>query len=231
LKSVLIISTTRDEQTKLEEVARFHDSQQISIETTGSFGQDITFWTSQAPDVLILSLPEDDFLQGYFFTKLRKDVPSTQPLICLCSVISAPLMQLSLQFSKIRMLKAPVEGFTLYRAVIDLLQDYKGNKRQVHPRYLTEQPIEIRSDFNPGVLRGNMKNLSMSGAYFESSDLAWELKAGDFVKITVLPSAQSKQYTFDVKIVWCKDQDAGNRGFGVTFVNKEDVYNHLLKNI
>ncbi len=231
MKSVLVISATRDEQLKLESMARLHESQQIAVETTASFGQDVTFWTTQAPDVLILSLPEDDLMQGYFFTKLKKDVPAAQPLICICSVISSPLLRLSMQFSKVRMLKAPVEAFTLFRAAVDLLQDYKGKKAQVHPRYLTEQPIEIRSDFHASALQGQMRNLSMSGAYLESSDLKWNLKAGDFAKITVLPNAETKIYTFDVKVVWCKEQAPNVRGYGVTFVNKEEVYNHLLKNI
>jgi hypothetical protein len=220
-----------DEQRKIEEVAQYHNPSGLNIETTASFGQDITYWTAQAPDVLVLQLPEDDLLQGYFFTKLRKDVPPSQAIVVLCTSISSPLMQLSMQFSKLRMIKTPVEGFALYRAVNELIADYKVGQKQIHPRYLTEQVIEVLSDMHNLRMSGTMKNLSLSGAYFEASQLPFEMKTGDFVKLSILAGDPPKQYLFDAKVVWCKLQPAGSTGYGVTFVNKEDVYNHLLKNL
>ena len=88
MKRVLIISTSLEEQNKIQEVAQYHNPGALQVETTGSFGQDITFWTTKAHDVLILHIPEDDLLQGYFFTKLRKDVPANQAIIFICTVIS-----------------------------------------------------------------------------------------------------------------------------------------------
>lgn len=231
MKRVLIISTSLEEQEKFEGVAQYHNPGAFQIETTASFGQDITYWTTQAPDVLILNMPDDALLQGYFFTKLRKDVPAHQPMIILCSAISSALMQLSMEFTKIRMLKTPVEGFALYRAVNDLVQDFKPGQRQAHPRYLTDQTIEVHSDFFDGRIKAVMKNLSLSGAYFESQDQTFELKTGDFVKLSILIGKPSKQYVFDVRVVWSKAQDSGATGFGVTFVDKEEVYNHLLKHL
>lgn len=231
MKRILIISTSYDEQTKIEEVAQYHNPGGLVLETTASFAQDITFWTTQAPDVLILHLPDDDLVQGYFFTKLRKDVPTTQPIVFLCSSISSPIMQLSQQYSKVRMLKTPVDGFALYRAANDLLLKFKEGQRQVHPRYLTDQLVEISSDHKPGTLRGQMKNLSLSGAYFESEGVDLVLESGDLVKMSILIGEPNKQYVFDVRIVWAKPQQSGATGYGVTFVDKEEVYNNLLKNV
>jgi hypothetical protein len=231
LKRILIISTSYDEQSKIEEVAQYHNPGGLVLETTASFAQDITFWTTQAPDVLILHLPDDSLIQGFFFTKLRKDVPPSQPVVFLCSTISAAVMQLSQQFSKVRMLKMPADGFALYRAVNDLLQKFKEGQKQIHPRYLTEQSVEVSSDHKIGKLAGQMKNLSLSGAYFESDGVDLVLESDDLVKLSILIGEPAKQYVFDVRIVWVKPQSSGSTGYGVTFVDKEEVYNNLLKNV
>jgi len=231
LKRVLIISTSYDEQNKIEEVAQYHNPGGLVLETTASFAQDITFWTTQAPDVLVLHLPDDDLIQGFFFTKLRKDVPPTQAIVFLCSSISAAVMQLSTQFSKARMLKTPVDGFALYRALNDLLQKFKEGQKQIHPRYLTDQPVEIYSDQFDGKMQGVMKNLSLSGVYFESAGTEFDLKQGDLIKLSIFIGQPAKQYVFDVRIVWVKPQPNATIGYGVTFVDKDEVYNNLLKNI
>ncbi len=231
MKRVLIISTSMEEQRKFEEVVSLHNPSGFSIETTASFGQDSTFWTSQSPDILILNVPEDETLQEYFYIKLRRDVPGKQALIILCNSISTALTQLSVHFRKMRMLKTPVDGFSIFRAVNELLTEYREGQRQIHPRYLTEQAIQIQSDLHKGQVNGVMKNLSLSGAYFESSETTFEIKVGDFVKLSAMIGEPAKQYLFDVKVVWSKVQASGATGYGVTFVNKEDVYNNLLKNL
>jgi hypothetical protein len=179
-----------------------------------------------------LQIPDDDLLQGYFFTKLRKDVPTKQPLILLCSSISQNLMQLSMHFSKVRMLKTPIDGFALYRALNDLLLDYaKNGNKTVHPRYLTDQHVEVYSDVGNSKMPAVMKNLSLSGAYFETKEVAFTLASGDFCKMSIMIGNPAKQYVFDVRVIWCKQQETGAQGYGVTFVNKEEVYNHLLKHL
>ncbi len=231
MKRLLIVSTSYNEQKSIEEVLQLHSPGSLHIETTASFAQDITFWTLQPPDALMLSLPEDDLLQGYFLTKLRKDVPKTQPIIILCSAISQPLMQLSLLYSRLRLFKTPVEGYALYRSVFDLTKKYKDGENQNHPRYLTEQPVELMSDLAEGRLAAIMKNLSLSGAYIESNSRGLLVNQGDLVKVSVYTQDVGKQYVFDARIVWVKPQKNGMTGYGVTFVNKEEVYNSLLKNL
>jgi len=232
LKKVLIISPSSDEQKMIEEVAQHHNPGGLSVETTASFGQDSDWWLVNMPDALIVCLPDDDLLQGYYFTKLRRDMPRTQPIIFLCKTISAALMQISMNFGKVRMIKTPVEEFSLYRALIDLFREFEPGQQQSHPRYLTDQSVEILSDFRDGKIVARMKNLSMSGAYFESAQRDFELVAGDFVKMSVGIGQPPKQYVFDAKVVWVKPQQTpGVVGYGITFIDKEEVYNNLLKNI
>ena len=96
----------------IEEVARHHSVQPNSpeafqIETTASFGQDAFWWASQAPDLLVLSLPSEPLLQNYFFAKLRKVVPKSQSMILISAAITQDLIQISSEFARVRMLKSP----------------------------------------------------------------------------------------------------------------------------
>ena len=232
MKKILVVSTSTHEQAVIDEIAQHHNPGGLNVETTGSFAQEATWWTTNAPDLLIIDLPDDDLLQGYFFTKLRTDVPKTQSIIFLCSAISAPLMAMSQTFAKVRILKSPLADFALYRTVVDVMTEYAVGKQQVHPRYLTNQSIEILSDYLDGKLLGQMKNLSMGGAYFESNDENLSIKPGDLVKVSILIGHAQKQYVFDAKVVWSKVQkDPKTTGYGITFVDKEEVYNNLLKTL
>jgi hypothetical protein len=231
VKKVLIISSQMHEQELLQGVANGHRPGDFSFETTGSFGQDVTYWTSQAPDVLILSLPDDDLLQGYYFTKLRKDIRRDQAIIFICSQISSPLMQMSLHFTKVRMMKNPIEASALYRSVIDLTQDYEEGRKQISPRYLTEQAVEVRSDSHEGRMKAVMKNLSVTGAYFETLESAFNIRSGDFVRLSVFVGEPVKLYVFDVRVVWAAEKESGTTGYGCVFVDKDEVYNNLLKNM
>jgi hypothetical protein len=231
LKKVLIISTSFDEQKKLEEVAFHHDRDGFSFETTASFGQDPSYWISQPPALVIIQLPGDDILHTYYFAKLRSSVPTTQPLLFLCSEVTVPLMQLSQSFNRVRMMKAPVDGFALYRAVVDNTKEYEPGKQQVHPRYLTDQKVDILSDFHQGKIAGVMKNLSLTGAYIEAAQLAFPIEPENFIKVSALIGNSHRSFVFDAKVVWKKKQDDGVMGFGVMFVNRDDVYENLMKNI
>lgn len=231
MKKVLIISPHTHEQELLQSAALAHRPGDFSFEATTSFAQDVNYWTIQAPDVLVINIPDDDQLQGLYFAKIRKDLLKNQAIIFLCTSISPGLMQISQIFSKVRIMKAPLEKNSLFRAVIDLTAEFEDGRRQISPRYLTEQEIEIRSDLSDGRIRGVMKNLSVTGAYFETLEDGFEIKSGDFVRISVYAGAPVKLYVFDVRIVWTKKTESGNKCFGCTFVNKDEVYNHLLKHM
>jgi hypothetical protein len=229
LKRVLIISISFDEKKQLQDLVKGNDPALFDFEVTASFGQDSGYWATRPPAVLILHLPDDDNLQSFFIEKIKKDIPKVLPLVILCPRISSSLMALSQAHSKLRFFKMPMEPAAVYRALIDLTRVYKEGERQVHPRYQTHQPVEVTSDFMEGRMPAIMKNLSMSGAYFEADSAAFEIKANDLLKISVYLAESNRQYIFDVKVVWSKPQTSGAIGYGVTFVNKEEVYNSLLK--
>ena len=227
----MIISTSFNEQKMIEEVLQLHSPGTLHIETTASFAQDVTFWSLQPPDVLMLSLPDDDLIQGYFLTKLRKDVPKSQSIILLCPVISQSLMQLSLNFTRLRLFKTPADGYALYRSINDLTRKFKEGENQAHPRYLTDQAVEVLSDTLEGRLQAIMRNLSLSGAFLESNGRGLVISQGDLVRVSIYSQQVGRQYIFDARVVWIKPQKNGMMGYGVTFVNKEEVYNSLLKNL
>ena len=232
MKKVLIVSTSFEEQKMLEEVARHQGTIEFQVDSTASFGQDASCCVISPPDVLVIQLPEDPLIQEYFFTKLRKDVPKTQPIIFINSTISSSLMQLTTEFARVRMLKAPVEAFFLYRYVSELIRDFSEGEQQTHPRYLTDQEVELSSDYTHDKAKATMRNLSMGGAYLELPLGGLALNPGDLAKISIFLGKPPKQYVFDVRVVWNKSLDGQQRrGIGVTFVDRQEVYDSLLKNL
>ncbi len=231
MKRVLVISTSQDDKKQLQEVVKAHEPGAFEFEVTASFGQDAEYWKARPPAVLVIQLPDDQMLQPYFVEKIKKDIPRFLPVIILCPQISQLLMQLSFSHSKLRFYKTPVNPYAIYRALLDLTKVYKEGERQIHPRYQTEQAVEITSDFVEGRMPAIMRNLSLTGAYFETESNSLNSQPEDLVKINIYLGESEKQYIFDVKIVWLKKQENGSLGFGVSFVNKEEVYNSLLKNL
>ncbi len=231
MKRVLIISTSYDEKKQIEEVIRVQDPGSFELEVTASFGQEPSFWTLRPPQILVLNLPEDEELQGYFIKKIKKDLPKDLPIVVLCNGISSALMQLSQNFSKLRFFKLPLDAYAVFRSLIDLTTEYKKGQTQIHPRYQTDQAVQILSEFFEGQITAIMKNLSKSGAYLESDPGVFSISPGDIVKVAIETTSSKKQYIFDVKIVWSKQRTDGTLGYGVTFVNREEVYNSLLKNL
>ena len=228
MKSILIVSTSLQEEKNLAQAAFRAGDSKLTIRSTASFGQDAVWWEENRPDVLILNLPDELVLQGYFYDKMSDTLPIDLPVIILCGQISPNLMLLSARFQKIRILKAPVTADNLYRTAMEVDKDYEPGKRQVHPRYLTDQEIEVFSDLKPDRFKAVMKNLSLTGAYLESSEDPLELQKDDIVKIKVEIS-QRREYIFDAKVVWARKLDTGIYSFGVTFVDETEVFNTLMK--
>ena len=169
--------------------------------------------------------------ETFYLKKIREDVPFDISMIFLAETISAAMMQIGQKLSKVRMIKLPVPSVDLFKMVQDISTDFGPGKYQAHPRYMTNQNAVLRSDFSVGKMDAAMKNLSLSGAYFEALSNSLGLKAGDFVKFAVSLGPSKKEYVFDAKVVWVKNLPDAGCGFGVTFVDKEEVYNHLLKGL
>lgn len=233
LKKVLFISTTKQEQLLVEEVAKNHDKgREFVFETTASFGQDRLIWAQVDISTLVIKIPDDEILAAFFMTKIRQDLPKTIPILLLSSQITQSLLALSAQFSKIRTLKTPADGFVIYRAILDISTDWKKGQQQIHPRYLTEQVITLTKFGETDPAGAVMRNLSVGGAYFESNDPVLKLKSQDLVKIHIEVSAE-KVYEFDAQIVWIRpaSKPGGVRGYGCTFLDADGVYQSLMKGI
>ncbi len=231
LGKVLIVSTSFEEQKKFEEVYAHHNTGQFSFETTASFGQDAAWWALQAPTALVLALPDDEQLLNFYFEKLSKDVPRTTKILFLASNITPGLMKVSGLFSKIRIIKTPVQPFFLYRSLVDLTTEFAEGKAQVHPRYLTDQPVEVTSDLRSKTTSGQMKNLSIGGMYFELNEVIPSFQTGDLVRVAIGLKGL-RAYEFDAKVVWCKSNHTMEAtGYGCTFLNREQVFDTLLTQI
>lgn len=231
----MIISNSLHEQEMLQEVYSHHNSGQFTFETTASFGQAAHFWFQSAPQVLILNMPEDPALQHFYFEKLKSDVPVTLKIIFLCAAMTPGLMESSTLFERVRLIKTPVTGFFLYRALTDITTDYPPNQQQIHPRYLTDQEILVHSvDENSGSVQAQMKNLSISGAFFEVLESTPSFKVEETIKLSI-ELVGLRVYQFDAKVVWRKTEggeDGKTRvGYGCAFNNKEDVYDSLLSQV
>jgi hypothetical protein len=231
LKKVLFVTPSSKEQELVEEVARNHEQgSDFVFQSTASFGQTAEWWSQLKIDLLIMSLPEDELLQAAFFSKLRKDVPRTLPLILISPVISQTVLQLTSIFNKVRILKTPLNGFMLYRSILDITATWEPGKQQIHPRYMTEQPILISLKSGGSQVGGVMKNMSVGGAFFESEDKTLRLKPTDEIKIEIpVTGAAPAKYEFDARIVWIKDIDEKKSGYGCTFSDLDEVYERLMK--
>ena len=65
-----------------------------------------------------------------------------------------------------------------------------------------------------------LRNISNSGAYFESDENPLSLALEHLVKIQVaIPGI--RDYCFEAKVVWVKRLELGGFGFGVTFTEEE----------
>lgn len=220
----------------LDEVFSHHyNTSQFTFETTVSFGQPAHFWFQSPPQVLILNMPEEPSMQAFYFEKLRSDLPVNLRIIFLCSAMTQGLMEASTLFERVRLIKTPVTGFFLFRALIDITTDYPPNEQQIHPRYLTDQSIKLHLVNGGPTIEAQMKNLSIGGSYFEIQEVTPSFSVEDTIRMTV-ELAGVRGYQFDARIVWRKadikvDGSKNVIGYGCAFLNKELVYDSLLSQV
>lgn len=218
------------EQEWIQEAAQIHErGAEFEFETSASFGQAHEWFDQAGLSLIVLRLPEDEPLQTFFFMKLKKDVPKTMPLLLLSATITQPLLQLTHHFSKLRMLKLPVNPAFLYRAVLDITTEWEPGKQQVHPRYATEYEVEVRLPGDGARAPAMMKNMSLGGAFFELPDAGGlDLKPTDVVEISIrIPGAD--EYVFEARVVWLKPVAEGVTGYGCTFTDMDETLQSLLR--
>lgn len=219
-----------DEQLQLEEVHAHSGMNSFEFQTTASFGQDAAWWALQPPMALVIGLPDDPALAEYYYEKLRRDVPRSTRVLFLCPVITPGLMQVSGLFEKVRILKTPTAPFFLYRSLVELTTEYPPEKSQSHPRYLTDQAVQVYSDLRRVRVDGRMKNLSIGGMYFLVAEMIPSFHPGDLISAGI--DLNGKNYLFDLKVVWSRsDQETGSTGYGCMFLSREQVYDTLLSQV
>lgn len=219
----------------LQEVYQNYGSGDLKFETTASFGQDLMWWTQHQLQALMIVLPDDE-LREHYFTKLKTEIPRSMRILFLCPTIGAGLMQVSRLFDRVRILKTPVHAFFLFRNLMDLIAEYPPDKSQRSPRYITDQTVFIAHEKNQRRLKAHMRNLSMSGMYFEIQEVVASLQNGDLITAEI-DIQGVRTHHFHAKIVWCKrvteagrpESDEHDRfGYGCTFLNREQVFDTLL---
>jgi FixJ family two-component response regulator len=175
-------------------------------------------------------MPSDELGQQFMFAKLHSEIPKQLPILFLTETMTAELMHLSMQFQKVRFLKVPTDPLALYENVQDSLRTYRKGKQQLHPRFQTSTPASVEVLSTGIKLQALMKNLSMTGAYFEADVKEHRLKISDKVKIKIETGEPAKVYFFEGKIVWTKLQKPPYFfGFGVVFFEREKSIEDVFK--
>lgn len=226
MKKILIIGVSFDEQKMIERLDPSSGLGPLKVQTTASFGQPKIFWTQNPPDILVLRMPVDNSLETFYFKKIKNDLPPELPMLFISDNISSALMQMANFLKKVRILKTPLDEGGLQKTLQELLVNYPA--QQIATRFPTEQPAIIRSELRPGEMSGVIRNLSATGAYIEveENSLGLELHEIFTVQIEV---AESKNYSFDCKVMWTKKTHEGLIGFGVAFINKEELLGSVIK--
>ena len=223
-KAILIISVNLNEQLMIEDYSKQMKATSKflipKIRTTASFGQEASWWEKNAPDILVVSLPEDSFLQSQFILKLRTDVPKHIPLLLTCEVITTGIMQLTTVFSKIRIVRGPEDAEKFFTGLHELFAQYSPGRQQVAPRFPTNQAGKLTRSDSSEEVPIILKNMSSTGLYFEVVNDPLELGINQTVKIQVeIPGI--RDYAFEGKIIWRKNLELNRIGFGLRFLDKE----------
>lgn len=231
MKKVLIVSTSLDEQKSLEEVGAIRSIERLQITTTASFGQESGWWKLNVFDCVLIHLPPEEYLELAFLKKLKRDIPKQIPVIFLVELVSGELLSQSKERDKIRILKKPLAADFIYRTILELTTDFGPGKQQLHPRFPTNQQIEMNCEYKKIAIEGVMKNVSLGGAYVESSQRKARLVAGDLLKLKIRSSA-GKSYELDAKLIWKSELPSMNGlGYGLSFVTMDGAFDRFMNGV
>lgn len=228
MKKIIIVATSFDEHEILSGVAQHHKPGYFQFEVTASFGQSPEWWSEKNPDLLILSLPDEEPYLTFFVNKLKNETDKKLKMIWIVKDVSSELMKLSTTFEKVRILKRPFEDFGFYRAMVDLTTDYEEGKQQIHPRYSTEQDVKVLKKSANEVHVMKMRNLSRGGTYLESLATTPAYNLGDILEIDIFLEGLQREYKFEGEVVW-KQEPTGIKklGLGIRFVQTSILGNIL----
>ncbi len=219
MKKVIIVATSFDEHELLSGVAQHHSPGTYQFEVTASFGQTPEWWKDKNPDLVILSLPEEDPYLSFFMSKLKNETHRELKMLWIAKDISTDLMQLSTQFDRVRIMKRPLEDFSFYRAMVDMTADYEEGKLQTHPRYVTDLDVKVQKKLSKETFIMRMKNLSRGGTFLEAQNQSLSMNMGDVLEIDIFLESLGREYKFEGEVVWRQEPTATRSlGLGVRFV-------------
>ena len=123
-------------------------------------------------------------------------------------------------------MKTPLDLEGLSKTLQELLVTYPA--RQAATRYPTAQAAVVRSELRPGEMQAMIRNLSSTGAYLEVEENSLGLELHEVFAVQI-ELGEGKSYSFDCKVMWTKKTQAGLIGFGVAFINKEELLGSVIK--
>lgn len=90
-------------------------------------------------------------------------------------------------------------------------------------RFSTQETADIEIYGRGDLVKTVMRNLSMTGAFFEVLGLTKSPNPGDILHITIHLKGLSRKRKLDAEVVW-----TSGRGLGVQFIKADDVMGKML---
>ena len=151
-------------------------------------------------------------------------------VLFVCENVTTIDLEVMKKDSKPHFLNSNYDDKTLIGVVKKLLRT-STIPQQMNVRHHTNQMVYVETIQEGTGLDSSMYNLSKGGAYCEFDPLdEVKLSVGDLVRLSVPLSDISKNHALNAKVVWTtkKGRYSGRQGFGLKFINNDEVYRSLL---
>lgn len=180
--------------------------------------------------LVIFNLKNFDYKKVELSKQLRADGHDI-PLIALAdNTDSATLLEIE-SLQKTVVLQKPYNNKDLSGLVKKLVF---GNDvgQQIHRRFRTNQTAHLEIYPTGQKLSSHIFNLSHSGAYIEVPQEA-SFNTGDMVKLNVRLHQINRQHKMHAEVIWVDEHINFNdgRAVGIRFLDKDEVYSHMLENL
>ncbi|MCB0392538.1 MAG: PilZ domain-containing protein [Bdellovibrionales bacterium] len=151
-------------------------------------------------------------------------------VLFICDNVTAIDLETLRKDNKPHFLNSEYDDKTLIGVVKKLMRTHNV-PQQMSARYHTNQRVYVEAIQDGSGIDSSMYNLSKGGAYCEFDPLdEVKISVGDLVRLSVPLSDLSKNHALNAKVVWTtkKGRYSGRQGFGLKFINNDEVYRSLL---
>ena len=151
-------------------------------------------------------------------------------ILFICENVMATDLEILKKDNKPHFLNSQYDDKTLVGIVKKLLRTH-SIPQQMSTRYHTNQRVLIELIQEGTGIDSSMYNLSKGGAYCEFDPMDnLNFAVGDVVRLSVPLSDLSKNHALNARVVWTtkKGRYSGRQGFGLKFINNDEVYRGLL---